>query len=396
MKISNQTSSSEPSRIARLKQQAANLQTHRKIKMPKMSAWMGYGGVFLVILGIITLGHQPAQPQSNEMVVSSATQTPSTTPLVVEGDAVDRLIATDIASNIAQQTNMAVANNVAERAVSLAIESKLAQTDDTAIIKPQIVQPTVTNRDVIVYIVKKGDTLASIANAYGVSAKTIRWANNMTDNKLTVGKKLKIPPVDGVLYTVRAGDTLDKLAKTYGASKARIVSFNDLELSGLKPGMKIIIPGGNLPATQQPGYVAPQPVQTYVNYGTGFGGTSWYIKTGSPGLKGNGYAYGYCTWYAYDRRVELGLPVSNGWGNANTWDDYARAQGYRVDNTPSVGAIIQSDAGGYGHVGIVEEIRPNGDVIISEMNAYVSGGGWNIVNGRIIPANQARFYAYIH
>lgn len=364
--------------------------------MPKLSAWMVYGSVFAIIIAIIALGYKPPQQVATESV-ANATQTSETTPLVIEGDAVDKLVASNIASNIAQQTNMPVADNVAERVASLAIESKLAQTDDSAIIKPQIIQPTASSRDVITYKVKKGDTMSSIANAYGVSAKTIRWANDKTNNTISAGEKLKIPPVDGILYEVKSSDTLDKLASTYGANKARIVSFNDLELSGLKAGTKIVIPGGNLPTTQQPGYTAPvRQTQTVVNSGTGFGGTSWRIKIGTPGRAGNGYAYGNCTRYAYDRRIELGLAVGTNWGNAASWSYYAQLDPrFTVNNTPSRGAIVQN-GGGYGHVGIVEQVKPNGDIVVSEMNAYVAGGGWNVVNGRIIPANQARYYAYIH
>jgi N-acetylmuramoyl-L-alanine amidase len=402
VKISNQTVlGGSPSKVDRLRHRVTRPQLHKKIKMPKLSAWMVYSGVFISIIAVIAVGYQPPREATQATTVANTTQTPETTPIVIEGNAVDKIVATDVASNIAEQTNMSVAENVAERAASLAIENELAQTDTTAIIKPQIVQPTASNRDVVVYTVKKGDTMATIANAYGVSSETIRWANDMTNNNVSVGKKLKIPPVDGVLYTVKSSDTLDKLAQTYNANKARIISYNDLEISGLKAGTKIIIPGGDLPETQRPGYVAPQvqtqvqPQQNYVNYGTGFGGTSWRIKVGTPGLAGNSYAYGNCTRYAYDRRIELGLGVGRNWGNAATWSSYAASEGYRVDNTPSRGAIIQN-AGGYGHVGIVEQVKPNGDVVVSEMNAYVSGGGWNVVNGRIIPANQARYYAYIH
>ena len=366
--------------------------------MPKISAWMVYGGVFGAIVAVMAFGYQAPQEATAEVTTANATQTPVTTPIVVEGDAVDKLIATDIASNIAEQTNMPVADNVAERAASLAIESTLAQTDDTAIIKPQIVQPTASSRDIVVYTVKKGDTMDTIANAYGVSTKTIRWANDKTNNNISTGDKIKVPPVDGVLYKVKSGDTLDKLASTYGANKARIVSFNDLELSGLKPGRKIVIPGGNLPASQQPGYTAPQPAPIVQNYGTGFGGNSWTIKVGTAGHAGNGYAYGNCTRYAYDRRIELGLAVGTNWGNATSWSWYATndpLSRFTVNNVPGRGAIIQN-GGGYGHVGIVEQVKSNGDVVVSEMNAYVAGGGWNVVNGRIIPASQARYYAYIH
>lgn len=290
---------------------------------------------------------------------------------------------------------MAVAPNVANLSVSLAAKNELAQTSDIAIVKPTIIQPTIGGDEIVTYVTKEGDSAATVAASFGLKPETVRWANNLTTDAVAVGRTLTIPPTDGVIYTVRSGDTIDKLASTYSTTKERITAVNNLEISGLKPGQKIIIPGGILPTEQRPGYVAPVTYRAYTNTGAGFGGSSWRIKVGTPGLAGNGYAYGNCTRYAYDRRIQLGLRVGNQWGNASTWSYYAQREGLRVDNTPSVGAIIQN-GGGFGHVGIVERLLPNGDIEISEMNAYVSGGGWNIVNGRTISASQVRYYAYIH
>ncbi len=36
--------------------------------------------------------------------------------------------------------------------------------------------------------------------------------------------------------------------------------------------------------------------------------------------------------------------------------------------TPEVGAIFQTAAGPYGHVGVVESVNPNGTITVSEMN----------------------------
>ncbi len=42
-----------------------------------------------------------------------------------------------------------------------------------------------------------------------------------------------------------------------------------------------------------------------------------------------------CTWYVYERRLQLGRPISSFWGNANTWATSARAAGFVVNNTPA-------------------------------------------------------------
>lgn len=72
------------------------------------------------------------------------------------------------------------------------------------------------------------------------------------------------------------------------------------------------------------------------------------------------------SWSAW-RRSSMGRPVPGGWGNANQWDDRARAAGFRVDSTPEVGAVAQTNAGFYGHVAIVEAIQGS-SVVVSEFN----------------------------
>ena len=64
------------------------------------------------------------------------------------------------------------------------------------------------------YIVKRGDSLASIASLYDLDVKTIMWANNIANvNSLKLGQTLEIPPRDGVVVTIKKGDTVESLAK---------------------------------------------------------------------------------------------------------------------------------------------------------------------------------------
>ncbi|MFZ1301348.1 MAG: LysM peptidoglycan-binding domain-containing protein [Candidatus Microsaccharimonas sp.] len=292
---------------------------------------------------------------------------------------------------------MAIAPNVAERAVSTRVQTQYAAADVTSSIsKPTIVQLSEASRNITKYAVADGDTVESVAAKYAISADTVKWANNLTGSSLAAGSTIDILPRDGIAYTVKDGDTVEKLAEKYKADASVITSYNDLEISGLTPGLKIIIPGAELPTTERPGYVAPRASAatggTYITgYSSGFSnGSTWFIKKGTPNL--GRYAYGNCTAYAFDRRLELGRPVGAMWGNAGSWATNARNAGYTVNRTPAAGAVIQ-DAG---HVAIVEVVLANGDLQLSEMNARVSGGGYNIVSGRILPASQVGQYYYIH
>lgn len=353
---------------------------------------MAYLGVFVLLVAMVFVGY--SQPQKESSSVANASSSDSVKQ--IDQASVDNVVATNVAAGVAQISNLPVATSVANLAVSAQTKSEFTQTDNATSVKPQIIDASSTDRSIVSYTVVDGDTVDSLAARYSISKDTIKWANKLTSDTLIVGTVLRILPVDGVLYSVKASDTIDSIATKYGVDKTRLVLFNDLDVSGLTPNTDIILPSGTLPDTEKPGYVAPVTTTTlryYAGYSGGFSGQTWNIGYGTPD---NGlYAHGNCTLYAYNRRKALGLPVGDHWGNASSWAYSAASEGYLVNNTPSEGAVMQN-GGGLGHVAIVEKILANGDLSISEMNAYVSGGGYNIVSGRIVLAANVGQYLYIH
>lgn len=112
-----------------------------------------------------------------------------------------------------------------------------------------------------------------------------------------------------------------------------------------------------------------------------------------PSMPDNTYAWGNCTWWAYAMRKWAGSPIPTTWGNANTWDDYAKRDGYIVNNTPAAGAVFQTDAGSYGHVAYVISVNDTtGEWKISEMNAPTL----NVVSTRTFSKEAAAAYNFIH
>lgn len=110
-------------------------------------------------------------------------------------------------------------------------------------------------------------------------------------------------------------------------------------------------------------------------------------------VEGNTYEWGNCTYWSYAMRRWSGHPIPLTWGNANTWDDRARQDGYIVNRTPAVGAISQSDEGKWGHVAYVSAVdRTTGQWTISEMNYK----GLNIVSQRSFMKESAERYNFIH
>ena len=98
------------------------------------------------------------------------------------------------------------------------------------------------------YVVREGDTLAEIAQMFGVSVNTILWANDLPRGaKIREEQTLVILPVSGVRHTVIKGDTIKSIAKRYEASAAEIASFNGVDESHpLAIGQIVIVPDGEI------------------------------------------------------------------------------------------------------------------------------------------------------
>lgn len=67
------------------------------------------------------------------------------------------------------------------------------------------------------------------------------------------------------------------------------------------------------------------------------------------------------------------MPYWGGRGNANQWDDNARAEGIPVSSTPRRGDVAVSNAGYYGHVMYVEHVYSDGRILVSQYNASWTG-----------------------
>lgn len=98
------------------------------------------------------------------------------------------------------------------------------------------------------YIVKKGDSLWSISNKYGLSVDELKDLNNLSSNNLSVGQKLLIKDTSssddlGIYYTVKAGDTLYGIANEYGLSVDELKSMNSLSNNNLSIGQKLLVSG---------------------------------------------------------------------------------------------------------------------------------------------------------
>ena len=116
------------------------------------------------------------------------------------------------------------------------------------------------------YTIQPGDTVDSIAQAYGIDPNYIIWNNpHVSDNPnvLLVGATLVIPSTNGLVYNVTLGDNLNAIAASYGIDVNSIIGYAPNDLSSpdsVSEGMVLVLPGAVPPqpaATPEPEAPAP-------------------------------------------------------------------------------------------------------------------------------------------
>lgn len=332
--------------------------------------------IFLGLVGLFILHGSSVTSESPQWSQSSASLAMGKE----QSDPIDKLSSADVAVNVARLVRLDESTAVTNNADTISTQQIVAASTDRSVVKPQIVTTALkSNKDIKKYVTVNGDTVSSVAAKFGITSDTIRLSNNISGEALPVGKELLISPVNGVVYSVKAGDTADSVAARYRASKEQVIAFNDAEMTGLVPGAQIVIPDGLSPAS-----AVVRTSSAYVG-GFAFGSSAMY--------GGNGYDYGWCTWHAANRRIQIGRPIPTNFGNAISWLGGARAAGLAVGSAPQDGAVLyQTNIGGLGHVAFVEHVNADGTVLVSDMNYQI----WGKVTYRTISPGEASSYRYIY
>ena len=100
-----------------------------------------------------------------------------------------------------------------------------------------------------IYTVKKGDSLWLIANKYGTTVDELKNANNLKSNTLSIGQTLIIPEkkenTNKISYVVKKGDSLWLIANKYDTTVEKIKSTNNLKSNTLSIGQVLVIPSSS-------------------------------------------------------------------------------------------------------------------------------------------------------
>lgn len=205
------------------------------------------------------------------------------------------------------------------------------------------------------HTIAKGESLASIAQAYDVYVSDILALNGIKPEdayRVSIGQVVKIPAEAGKqdLTWLQLANEARRRAQEE-AARARVAASS---------GRTILTRGAR--------------------------GSNVEVL-GRQARGSNTYPFGWCTYWVAGKRY-----VPPRWGNAKNWLNSARSAGWSTGSTPQVGAIVvTTDNSFYGHVAYVEAVGA-GSITVSEMN-YVR---WGVVNRRTIPIGSPIIRGYIY
>lgn len=214
------------------------------------------------------------------------------------------------------------------------------------------------------YVVRPGDSLSQIADMFGVTPDTVRWANDMKKGtSIQPGQTLVILPISGVRHIVGKGETLASIAKKYGGDADEIMDFNGMSGAVLAVGDTVIIPDGEIaiPAQTKSSVSSTKKNTTSSGKTNTASSSGYYMRPVSGGYRSQGL-HGY---NAIDIAAPIGTPVM---ASASGTVIIAKGSGWN---------------GGYGSYIVIKHENGTQTLYAHESSVIVSVGQ-SVVKGQVI------------
>jgi len=107
-----------------------------------------------------------------------------------------------------------------------------------------------TSKKTTTYTVKSGDNLTEIAEKFGVTVSNLKEWNNLDNDIIVEGQVLKLYPTKTTkketkskttYHTVKKGETLAKIADKYDVTIADLKKWNKLKSDTIEVGQKLVV-----------------------------------------------------------------------------------------------------------------------------------------------------------
>ena len=110
-----------------------------------------------------------------------------------------------------------------------------------------------------IHVVRSGETLTKIAQAYGITFQEIAEANQVPDrNRLVVGQTLVIPTY-GQYHWVQPGESLWMISRRYNITVQELVRINQIQNPNNVPvGLRLYLPQKPRPTVETNAYIDPR------------------------------------------------------------------------------------------------------------------------------------------
>ncbi|MCX7633035.1 MAG: M23 family metallopeptidase [Turneriella sp.] len=125
----------------------------------------------------------------------------------------------------------------------------------------------------VIYKVKPGDTLQSIAKKYKVRPESISGSSRLDEfQEVSVGQTLAIPTRDGIYYTVKKNERLANILQAHKVTLDKFLAENEhVNIDLLDAGEEIFLPGAK-PIRRPEGWLIPVASRVVTS---GYGWRNW-------------------------------------------------------------------------------------------------------------------------